>query len=993
MKVVLHRSTSAAAIAAAFMLGSPAVGQTAGAPDPVTATANTPVPSDAPATPSDDASPSPDIVVTGSRIAQPGLRSSSPIVSVAAPAFKQTGAVTLEDTLNRLPQLVPARGATSNDNLSGGITTLDLRGLGSNRTLVLRDSRRLQAADPLGSVDIGNIPAALIENVEIVTGGASAAYGSDAIAGVVNFKLNHRFKGVQIDAQNGITERGDGFQTQLSLTAGGSFSDDRGHAQVSVSYARRDGISNTARDFSEIVRPSSNLTTGAYIANAGNLPTQAAVNGVFGSYGASAGAVPRTANLSFNSDGTLFSYQASAINRRDNVPNLIVRPNSIRYNSSGVNGLVIPYDRIGAYAYADYKISDAVTAYTDFNFNHIESSARYAPGFATVSVPVTNPFVSSDLRAILASRPTPNANFSLTRRFAEVGFRDARTTLNNFQVRAGLKGSIGIRDWTWDLYGSYGRSDQTQRDQNGFSISALQNLVAASDGGNSLCAGGLNPFGQQANTNCANYIRRNTLRASDSDQKVAELTIQGGLFALPAGDVRFAAGVDYRSDSFSFDPDAALQSGDVVTFSSGVVPPISGTITAKEAYGEISIPLLADLPGIKLLTAGAGYRYSHYNTSGGVQSYRFDGNWEVFSALRIRGGYSRAVRAPSIAELFSPTSQESPVIGTPGAVGQGDPCDVRSAYRTGSNGANVRSLCLAQGVPSNIVDSYTFTSVQLTEGGLSGGNPNLRPETADTYTIGGVLTPAFGTPLLRNLTLSVDYYNIRLAQAVGIIDGSTAIQRCYNLGGLNPSFSASNVYCGLFGRSSSTGNIDSISLFNLNLGVVKTSGIDAAVDWTTDLGALGIPGGGSLRLGGSATRLLHYLVQTLPGEDAIDYRGSAGYSDQTSSKALPRWKGIANVAYSNGPATIGIQYRYIGPMIDVSAVGTGDTEGADIPAVSYVDLNTSFSVQDRLTFRFGVTNVFDKTPPTFSSFEQSNTMPAVYDVFGRSFYVGVTRRF
>ena len=991
-KATLLSASAAFALAAGFPTGT--LAQTA--PDPVSGNSTTPTKTaDAPAraTGQTEGAQPADIVVTGSRIAQIGLTSSSPIVSVGASAFKQTASVTLEDTLNRLPQLVPARGATSNDGLTGGITTLDLRGLGSNRTLVLQDSRRLQASTPLGSVDINNIPTALIQNVEVVTGGASAAYGSDPIAGVVNFKLNHRFNGLQLDAQNGITSRGDAFQTSEALTAGGAFADDRGHAQFSVNYAKRDGVPNSARDFSQIVRPSSNLTTGVYVASASNLPTQAAVNSVFAGYGVAGGSVPNTANLSFNNDGTLFSFQTNAYNVKTSGRGLIVGPSSVRANASGVANLTTPYERVSAYAHTDYDVTDDINVYGEFNFVNFKSSAYYGPGTTTVTVPVTNPFISADLRTILASRPNPTASFSLVQKPDTVGLRTANTTTNNFQARLGATGKLGIRDWTWDLYGSYGRSDQNERDENGFSVSALQSLVSAADGGASLCAGGFNPFGIIANTACVNYIRRNTLRDYTSTQKVAEGTLQGSLFKLPAGDLRFAAGVDYRSDSFAFDPDAALQSGDVISFSSGKIPPIKGTVSAKEAYGELSVPILENLPAIKKLTAGAGYRYSDYNTSGGVSSYRFDGNWEVFSALRIRGGYSRAVRSPSVQELFAPTVQSSPSIGTPGAVGQGDPCDIRSAYRTGSAASSVRSLCLAQGVPSNIIDSYTFNAAQLTEGGVGGGNRNLKPEKADTYTVGAVLSPRFNTPWVSNFSLSGDFYTIRLNQAVGVISGSTVIQRCYNIGGFNPSYTTSNVYCGLFGRSSTTGQINSIALYNLNLGVVKTSGIDVTADWTIKLDDAGVPGGGSLRVNASVNRLLHFKVQTLPGETAVDYRGTAGYSDQTSVKVLPKWKATGNLIYGNGPASIGLQYRYIGSVIDSSVVTASSTAGFEYKASSYFDLNLAVKASERMDFRLGVNNLTDKQPPIIVSFDQSNTLPTVYDVLGRSFYVGVTTRF
>lgn len=937
----------------------------------------------------DEPSKASDIVVTGSRISQPGLSSPSPIVTMDPSQIKSTGAVTLEDSLNRLPQLVPARGATSNDGLTGGITTLDLRGLGSNRTLILMDSRRLQASTPLGDVDINNIPTALIKSVEVVTGGASAAYGSDAIAGVVNFKLDHKFTGIQLDLQSGVTSRGDGFQGQASLTMGSSFNDNRGNAQLSFSYAKRDGVPNSARDFSQIVRPSSNLSTGTYGANATNLPTQAAMDSVFGRYGYVAGSVPNTAGLSFNSDGSLFSYQSSALNYKGGGADLIVSPNRIRYNSSGVAGLTIPYERLGAYGHIDYDVTDSINVYGEFNFAHFTSSAYYGPGFITVSVPVSNPFIPDDLKTILASRPNASANFNVTRRFAEVGYRKADTTTNNFQARLGATGPLGIRDWTWDAYGSYGRSDQTERDTNGFSASAVQALVSASDGGNSICAGGLNIFGPQSNSACVNYIRRNTLQNSSSAQKVIEGTIQGSLFTLPAGDVRFAVGADYRSDSFSFTPDAALQSGDVVSFSSGEIPPIIGEINAKEAYGELSIPLLSSLPLIKKMTVGLGYRFSDYNQAGSVHSYRADGNWEVFDALRLRGGYSRSIRSPSIAELFSPTSQTSPSIGNPGATGQGDPCDVRSAYRTGSSAAAVRSLCLAQGVPSSIIDSYTFNSVQITEGGLTGGNISLKPEKADTFTIGGVLTPNFGTRMLSNFTLSIDYYAIKIKDAVATIDGLTAIQRCFNLTGMNQTYSASNVYCGLFGRSGTTGQINAISLYNLNLGAVKTSGIDFAIGWMSDLESAGIPGGGRLAINAAATKVVQYNVQTLPGEDYVNYAGAAGYN----GTAYPKWKANASVAYNNGPATVTFQYRFIDKMLDASVIGTGETDGFSIPSRSYFDLNFNINAANNTSFRFGVNNLTDKQPPLMDSFDQSNTLPTVYDVMGRSFYAGVTARF
>lgn len=930
-----------------------------------------------------------DIVVTGSRITG-NLASASPIATVSAEQFKQTGAVTLEDTINRLPQIVPARGATSNDGLTGGITTLDLRGLGSNRTLVLQDSRRLPAATPLGSVDINIIPSALIESVDVVTGGASAAYGSDAIAGVINFKLNHRFTGLRLDAQTGVTERGDGFSAQASLTGGTSFGSERGHVVASISYAKRDGVANSARDFSGIVRPSSSLPTGAYIANSGNLPTQAAINSVFARYGVTAGAVGASRNIAFNSDGTLFGYQTNNVNFRDQGFGLINNGSSIRYNSSGVGGLTIPFERVGGYLHADYDVSDDTNVYVEGSYQHFTSSAYYAPGFRTVSVPISNPFIPADLAAILASRLSPTASFSVTRRFAEVGYRTADTENNTFQVRAGAKGAIGIGDLTWDVYGAYARSNQDRTDLNGFSISALSQLVNAADGGRSVCSGGLNLFGSQTNTACAAHIRRTNTETSLSTQGTAEATIQGSLFRLPAGAVRFAVGADYRADTFDYQPDAVLQSGDIVSFSSGGIPPVTGSVKAKEVYAELSVPLLADLPLIHRIDLNGGYRFSDYQRFGSVSSYRGEGSWEVVPGVKFRGSYARAVRAPSIQDSFAPTSLASPSIGNAGSAGQGDPCDVRGAYRNGANATAARQLCVAQGLPSAIADSYIYAQSQIVDGGIEGGNPSLKPETADTYSFGGTLAPKLSSPWLSRFSLSVDYYRIKIDGAVGTIDGAAAIQKCYNFDGSNPSYSSTNYYCGLFTRNANTGDIQGLQLTNLNLGEVKTSGIDIALNWQANLEAASFPGGGRFSVNAAATWLESYDVQNLPGEGATNYKGSIGYSDATAVKALPTWKAMVNASYSNGPITIGGQYRFIDRMLDVGSIGGDPSDAEYVPSRSYVDLFASIRATDRFEFRFGVNNLTDKQPPVFSSFDQSNTLPTTYDVPGRSFFAGVT---
>ena len=946
-----------------------------------------------PATQPAAAAPS-DIVVTGSRISQSAVSPNAPILTVPGDVFQKSAAVTLEDQLNRLPQLAPSAGSYNNDASAGGATALSLRGLGANRTLVLMDGRRLPAFDQAGDVDINNVPTALIQSVDIVTGGSSAAYGSDAIAGVVNFRLNHHFNGVQFDAQTGISDRGDDATKSLSLTAGHDFADGGGNAVFSFSYEKQDGLNNSDRAFSTIVRPSSQLPFSNLNENAGNLPSAVAVNAVFTKYGVAPGTVIPNTNFGVNDNGSLFTFGSSALNFLGaNTPGVLASAASVRYNSSGINGLIVPLERYSAYGRVERAVTDTINVYGEFNFQHYTSSRVFAPAGYTFTVPVTNPFIPADLATILASRPNPTADFSVTRRFTDVGSRIGTPITDSYRGVLGVSGKLGVRDWTFDVYGAYGGTDVTETDTDAYSAGAIRSLAYAADGGRSVCAGGLNLFQVIAGTACDANIRRTTVQNTRTTLAVVEGTVQGSLFQLPAGDLRFAIGADYRRNSFSYTPDSGMASGDVISFNSGVIPPVAGAVDVKEGYAELLIPILADVPLVKHLEFDAGYRYSDYNISGGVSSYRGEVNWEVVSGLHLRGGYARAVRAPAVGELFAPQSPDSPIVNAPGAVGQGDPCDIRSAYRAGTNGASISTLCVAQGVPANIINSYTFNSIQLNNAGLLGGNPALTPEKADTFTAGAALTPKFDSALLRHLSFSADYYNIRIKDAISTISALSIVQKCYNLDGSNPNYSVNNIYCNLLRRDPSTGNISFVQETQLNLGAYKTSGIDIAFDWAFGLDAVGLPSKlGGLRLSATVTRLLDFEIQNFAGGPYVQYRGTIGSSTTIADPAYPKWKGVGDVIYTNGPVSLDLQYRYIDAMLDTSLIGTGNT-GAGTPSYSYFDVNGSIQVNPRFTFRFGVNNIGDRAPPVYPSFAQSNTNPGVYDVVGRRFYAGARVKF
>lgn len=929
-----------------------------------------------------------EIVVTGSRIARKDYTSNSPIVSIGAEQLKATNSVTMDDVLFRLPEVTPAFGQGSNDTTTSGVTTIGLRGLGAPRTLVLLDGRRLTAATYTGAVDLNIIPKSLIESVEVITGGASAAYGSDAVAGVVNFRLKKNFTGIQVSAQAGITERGDGATQEVSFTAGSGFADGRGNAVLTLEWMNRDGVNNRDRAFSAVSRPSSSLPFGAFNPNAANLPSQSAVDAVFSRYGIASGSARATGNLAFNTNGTLFAPTGS-FNYLGGAQDMLSIGGNSFYNSSGVNGLTIPFERYGVFGKVDYEVRDGLTVYAHAGYQHVTSGTVFAPGFATVTVPIANPFIPADLRQILASRPNPNASFTVTKRFADVGARTASSTTNGYTLMAGVKGDLAFIDGGFDIYVSRGQQTANQHDENGVSLSALNSLINAADGGAAAC-GGYNIFGNQPSGRCATYIRRNTLRVTEASQDMVEASIQGRLFKLPAGDVRFALGADYRKDSFDFTPDSGLASGDVVSFATGAIPAVSGSTNVKEVFGEILVPVLRGLPLIQELNLSAGYRYSDYNTSGGISTYRFEGDWRMTDWLRLRGGYARAARAPNVYELYSPQTPTAPVVGAPGIVGQGDPCDIRGAYRTGASASQVRSLCLAQGVPANIVDSYIFTNTQLTDGALTGGNPNLTPEKADTYTIGAVLQPKLAGGPISRLSFSVDYYHISLKDAIGTLDGANALRRCYNIGGYNSQYATDNPYCALFRRDPATGQINGVSTFNLNLGRIVTSGIDATLQTRFDIGE------DKLDLTATLNWTEQYTTTNLPGDTPTNLAGSIGSSAGSSagvSAAFPKWKGVVNLSYSTGAFQFGGQWRYLSKMRDVSAIGVANSTAIGTPAYHYFDLNAEWRVNKSFAMRLGMVNLTDKQPPVYTSFYQSNTYPGVYDVLGRSFFVGATANF
>ncbi|OJU22463.1 MULTISPECIES: TonB-dependent receptor [unclassified Sphingomonas] len=942
----------------------------------------------------------PDIVVTGSRIARRDTTSQTPIVTIGQEAIASRGSPTLETTLNQLPQFAPSAGSASSFNARGGQANLNLRALGSQRTLVLVDGRRLQPANPDGSADLNVLPSALIESVETITGGASAVYGSDAISGVVNIKLRRRFEGVELGGQTSITDKGDAATRELSITAGTSFAGGRGNVTLAAVYSARDSLGFRARPYLDDQALSTNTPNGILLVNAANLPSQAAVNAIFARYGAATGSVSRSTALSFNADGTIFRAQNSLLGYNGPTTGIYTTYNNSLYADTGYfNYAQVPLERYTGYGRAEYELGSSTKMFVQGLYTRYDATTAGPPPNSSstssiLTVPVTNPFIPADLQALLASRANPTAPFTIQKRFDVLGARTEHDRYDVYQITAGADGKLGLGDVAWSAYATLGRTLYTAHEINYPSISAVQNLLNAADGGNELCSGGFNPFGPQPISDaCRAYIARNAESTTSLRQFVVEGTLTGSLFALPAGKVRFAAGADYRRTSYAFTPDAVIASGDLANFlptsSSG------GHDAVKEIYGELLIPVLADVPMFRSLNVDLGYRYSDYRISGGASTYKADLDWKPIDAVMVRGGYARAIRAPSVGDMFSATTLDSASLGTLGPIPGGDPCDIRSGYRAGgyAGATQVRSLCLAQGVPANLIDSYINGATRART--ITAGNLALKPETADTFSIGMVFAPVHASGLFRRFTLSVDYYNIKIKDALGNISGPLAVQRCFNADGSNPTYDPNNQFCQLISRESATGQIGGISNPRLNLGGYRTAGIDIAASWPIPLSELGLKSG-TVTLGTDLSYLDKFEIQTLPGAAFLDYAGTIQNTQiDLFSSARPRWKATSSLRYSGEAFDLGLRWRYIGPMNNSGNVGVAKPALPHTASVSYFDLDFGVKVAGNFELRGGVTNLFDRTPPisVLSPVGAYTIDLNTYDIVGRRMFIGFKAKF
>lgn len=945
------------------------------------------------------------IVVTGSLIQRPNNTAVSPIITMGQEEIRESGTATLQDALNQVPSFTVGGNAATGGQGTGGRASINLHGLGTNRNLVLLDGRRLPVSDIAGNIDINILPEVIIGGIDAITGGASAIYGSEAMSGVVNFKTLRRLEGIRVDALSSISEEGDAFKFNGSVAFGTTFAEDRGNLIAAFTYSEQDGVEGASRDFFHNKTPSSFIGTGTFVPNATNAPSAAVEQAVFTQYGIT-GARNPLANLGFNDDGTLFVQNGGQNYRGPTDGNgYMVIGGNVRMPVGQQIQFHNALERKTAFLKGDYEVSSALTAYGQFMYVDLtvntESGGSLTQFPALTTIPVTNPFIPTDLRTILASRPQPDAPFLWNGRYVGVPHKNWDENYRVLQYLAGLRGDI-TNGWSFDVFASYDESQHNQTMHFAVLKSQVHRLLSAPDGGASLCAGGFNPFGDRnasaLSSQCAAFITKDARSREDLSQTQVQGQVNGELFDLGAGPVQIAFLGAYRKNTYQFSPDADLVSPNAFNL---VVPSNPGGniegvvntlavphvgINVKEVAVQIDVPLLAGLPFAEELAVGAAARVSDYSVTGSVTSYEADARWRPFEALLFRGSYQRAVRAPNIGELFSPPQGAQLVIGTPpGALG--DPCDVRSTARTGPNAAQVSTLCVTQGVPAAAIGSYQFPTTAT--GQVISGNLSLSPETANTYNIGFVFNSPMKGGLFSDFSLSIDYYNIKIRNVISTVPGLTVLTNCFNLNGANPTYSNANESCALINRDPVSGQILNVATPFQNLGTLETDGIEAQVQWSIPVPFL--HESGRFALGSAIGWLNNYNIQLLPGAPVLDYAGvSVGGAGPGAvpPRATPRWKALTTIAYRSDLFGLGLRWRYQSKLKDNSAVLTPATAQVGVPSYSLFDLFGSVNVSDEIELRAGINNLFDKGLPFVAS-SQNGTDTALYDAIGRSFYVGL----
>lgn len=942
----------------------------------VTAAATIPVTANAQAGASDQTEYLEEIITTGSRIKQDAnLTSSAPVTTVDAGEIVNRGITRVEDLVNDLPQIVPELTANESNGATG-TATLDLRGLGSDRTLVLTNGHRMGLGNPFAlSPDVNQVPGVLIERVELLTGGASSVYGADAVAGVVNFIMKNDFEGFLIDyqfsayqhknsngfAQNAVNNAGfdlpkgtvsDGHTRNINVVMGLNSDDGAGNLTAYLGFRDINSILQADRDYSACALSSRN---GETCAGSATLPT-----GLFTPF-----------------DGSVYYTVAG---------DEFVPWDYTYYNYAPLNYFQRPDERITAGLFGNYAIDERTEGYVEIQFMDDRSLAQIAPSgafFVTDEIKCSNAFLSAQqFGALGCVDDTDVVPFYIGRRNVEGGprFDDLRHTAMRSLV--GVRGDIG-ENWEYDVYANFSRTRYSQVYNNDLSTTRIiRALDAVDDGnGNAVCQSVIdgsdpscvpwNVFATGGVTQEAiDYLVLPLFAKADLEQNQIVGYVSGDLtdagIKLPTASegLKVVLGYEYRTDEMDFNPDGGFRSGDGAG-QGGPIPAVNGSIAVKEIFTEVRVPIVQDKPFAESIALDIRYRYSDYDLDIQTDTWNVGGEWRPTEDIMIRGGVSTAVRAPNLNELFQPSSF--------GLWSGTDPC-------AGPTPELSQTACENTGVTAAQYGSVPFSPAGQYNG-IFGGNAGLAPEESDSFTFGAVFTPSF----LDGFSLSVDYWHIEVAQAISSgIGEEFTIRQCGATG--DPSF------CNLISRGPN-GNLwvgsANIRSTDINIGFFEVAGIDFTGTFKTEIGDYG-----SLDFAFRGTMLETWDEQPVPGGDIND---CAGFWGGSCGRPRPDWKHTFTTVWnSHWDAQFVLGWRHVGEVKEFAL------DRFTAKSVDYIDLSANYSAEifgTVTTFNIGMSNVFDEDPPVYGLFNNvsvygnGNTIPGTWDAMGRYYFVGLNVAF
>ncbi len=890
------------------------------------------------------------VVTASSRLEASGFSAPTPTTVLGAEQIQSTTPETIADALKLA---VPSFRTTS---LSSTSTTFaNLRSLGANRTLVLIDRRRIVPTQPDGTVDLNMIPSALIERAEVVTGGASAAWGSDAVAGVVNLSLKNKLQGVEGSAQGGISDYGDKENFKLSLAAGTSFAGDKGHVIVGAEYTRDYGIEDLqypyfARPWAREERGS--VGNAAFATN--GQPGTIYATGVRRADVGPGGLITLgpLRGLLFGANGTTSQFQYGTVYGN----NMIGGGSNSGETPTPGGQISFPFERYTAMAHVDYDLSDKLSSFLEVNYGHALASGFTNPnrnqgavtgtttcsqstivsGIGAININISNAYLPASV--VSAMQQANITCFSMGRSYRDI----ARLKSDDgspwmWRVAGGLKGEIG-NGWNWDAYYQYGTNKFQQRRANNMNVNNMRlaiDAVVNPANGQIVCRSTLtspgngcvpiNLFGEGSISSTAYaYVFGTTAYDATTKQHVAEFNIHGEPFSLWAGPVAIAVGAGYRRESINAVADPVSQ---VLGWATGQRQGTTGAYNVKEVYGEVGIPLARNMAWGKALDLNAAVRYTDYSSSGGVVTWKVGGTYDINDELRLRATRSRDIRAGTLAELYTATQT-------------------------------------ATGNVQNPLTGALSPALQITT-----GNPTLGPEKADTTTAGAVYQPDW----MPSLRLSADYYDISIKNAIGSITAQQTANLCY-LNNLPQ-------YCALI-TLNGAGQISSVGIRFQNLATVHSEGLDFEASYHLDLAkhTTGVPGALTFRVVGS---YMHDL-STVASPGATPTQAVGLYTN-------PNWSVFGSVRYDldKFSGTMELQYFGSGLIDNTKTLGAINSTGVNINEVGstlYAHLSAKYALRENLELFMRVNNLFDTWPPF------PNNGGGIFDAVGRSYTAGVRFR-